>query len=56
MLLENSLLLNRITKSSIVRIIGVEVGDMPKEEIGPKLRSIKQLIEQKSVLNSGVSL
>ena len=56
MLLENSLLLNRITKSSIVRIVGVEVGDMPKEEIGPKLRSIKQLIEQKSALNAGTSL
>lgn len=56
MLLENSLLLNRITKSSIVRIIGVEVGDMPKEEIGPKLRSIKSLIEQKTAINQGNDL
>lgn len=53
MLLENSLLLNRITKSSIVRIIGVEVGDMDKNDIGPKLRSIKSLIEQKTALNQG---
>ena len=35
MLLENSVLLNRVTQSSIVRIIGVEVGDMPKEAVQP---------------------
>jgi hypothetical protein len=44
-LLENSLLLNRVTKSSIVRIISVEVGDMPKEQVGPHLQGIKSLIE-----------
>lgn len=53
MLLENSVLLNRITKSSIVRVIGVEVGDMPKEMVGPHLQGIKGLIEQKSALNEG---
>lgn len=51
-LLENSLLLNRLTKSSILRIIGVEVGDMPKEEVGPHMRSIKSLIEQKTSLDT----
>lgn len=55
-LLENSVLLNRITKSSIVRVINVEVGDMPKENVGPHLTGIKQLIEQKSALNEGSSL
>ena len=55
-LLENSVLLNRITKSSIVRVINVEVGDMPKENVGPHLTGIKQLIEQKSALNEGNSL
>jgi hypothetical protein len=55
-LLENSVLLNRITKSSIVRVINVEVGDMPKEQVGPHLTGIKQLIEQKSALNEGNSL
>lgn len=55
-LLENSVLLNRITKSSIVRLIGVEVGDMPKENVGPHLNGIKQLIEQKTALNENVSL
>lgn len=53
MLLENSLLLNRLTKSSIIRIIGVEVGDMPKENVGKHMMSIKQLLEQKSALDTG---
>lgn len=48
MLLENALLLNRLTKSSILRVIEVEVADMPKERIGPHLQRIKQLIEQKT--------
>ena len=55
-LLENSLLLNRITKSSIVRIIGVEVGDMPKENVPKHLIGIKQLVEQKSALDTNQSL
>lgn len=56
MLLENALLLNRITKSSILRVIGVEVGDMPKENVGPHLMGIKSLIEQKSAIDSGNSM
>jgi len=55
MLLENSVLLNRVTKSSIVRIISVEVGDMPKEMVGPHIQGIKNMIEQKSALNVGIS-
>lgn len=56
MLLENSVLLNRVTQSSIVRVIGVEVGDMPKENVQPHLMNIKQLIEQKASLNVGSSM
>lgn len=52
-LLENSVLLNRITKSSIVRMINVEVGDMPKENVGKTLLGIKQMVEQKSAINTG---
>lgn len=52
-LLENSVILNRITKSSIVRIISSEIGDMPKSQIGAHLNSIKNLIEQKTALNVG---
>lgn len=55
-LLENSLMLNRLTKSSIVRVINVEVGDMPKEKVGPHLLGIKQLIEQKTAINEGNSI
>lgn len=55
-LLENSLLLNRLTKSSIVRILNVEVGDMPKEQVGPHLLGIKNLIEQKTAINNGTSI
>lgn len=55
-LLESSVLLNRITKSSIVRVITVEVGDMPKENVGVHLASIKSLVEQKSAVNTGVSM
>lgn len=56
MMLENSILLNRLTKSSIVRIVNVEVGDMPKESVGPHLQGIKSLIEQKAAINASVSL
>ena len=55
-LLENSVLLNRVTKSAIVRILGVEVGDMPKEMVQPHLQGVKSLIEQKSALNTNQSM
>lgn len=55
-LLENAILLNRLTKSSIVRIIGVEVGDMPKSMVGAHLQRIKSLIEQKAAINTSKSM
>lgn len=55
-LLENSVLLNRVTQSSIVRMINVEVGEMAKESVGPHLAGIKQLIEQKTALDVGKSI
>lgn len=55
-LLENSILLNRITKSSIVRNIQVEVGDMPKTQVQQTLRRVKELFEQRSALNVGDSM
>lgn len=55
-LLENSVILNRVTKSSLVRVIGVEVGDMPKEMVGPHLQGIKSLMEQKSALDAGKAM
>lgn len=55
-LLENSLLLNRITKSAVTRMINVEVGDMPKEMVGPHLQGVKQLFEQKLAYNVNNSI
>lgn len=56
MLLQNSVLLNRLTKSSIVRVVGVEIGDMPKESVGAHLQGIKNLMEQKAAINTGNSM
>jgi len=50
MLLEYALLLNRLSRSSSVKIMNVEVGDMPKNQAKAKLMSIKNLMEQKSSL------
>lgn len=55
-LLENSILLNRLTKSSITRIVNVEVGDMPKEKVQDVMHRVKQTIEQKSAINAAVSM
>ena len=55
-LLENAALLNRITRSSIVRKVGVEVGDMPKEQVQATLRRVKDMMEQKSSFSVGNSM
>ena len=51
-LLENSVILNRLTRSSIVRLVQIEVGDMPKEAVANWLLNFKQLVEQKSAINT----
>ena len=55
-LLENSILLNRVTRSSIVRIINTEVGDMPKEQASLVLRRVKELFEQRTAYKAGDSM
>lgn len=55
-LLENSVLLNRLTKSAIVRILNVDVGDMPKEQVNNFMTRLKEKIEQKSALGVGNSM
>jgi hypothetical protein len=55
-LLESAALLNRITRSSIVRKVGVEVGDMPKEQVKQTLHRVKEMMEQKSAINVGNSM
>ena len=53
MLLENSLLLNRVTRSSILRIISLEGGDMPPEQAAIILNRYKSMVEQKTSLRDG---
>ena len=55
-LLENAVLLNRLTRSSIGRTVSVEVGDMEKNSVKNLLARIKGLIEQKSAVSVGNSI
>jgi hypothetical protein len=50
-LMEDSLLLNRITRSSIIRLMQVEVGDMNKSAVANLLKRLKQMMEQKNIIN-----
>lgn len=52
-LLEMSALLNRLTKSSVIRIVTVNVGDMPKEQVRGYMQRLKEKIEQKAAINEG---
>jgi len=51
-LLENSVLLNRVVKSALVRIVNVEVGNMPKEQVRNYISRLKSKIEQKTAINT----
>lgn len=48
---EDSVLLERITKSSITRVVQVELGDLPESQKKRKLQEIKNQIEQQIQLN-----
>lgn len=50
-LMEDSVLMNRVTRSSIIRILQVEVGDMPKSQARELLKRIKQIVEQKNFMD-----
>lgn len=52
-LMEDSLLLNRITRSSIIRLLQVEVGDMTKSQVSNVMKRLKQMMEQKNMINKG---
>lgn len=54
-LLEAAVLLSRLTRSGLVRKVGVEVGDMPKEQVQQTLRRVKEMFEQKSSFNTNQS-
>ena len=55
-LLEDSLLLNRLTKSAIVRLLQIEVGDMPKTEVSNLLHRFKNNLEQKMAVDKRTGL
>jgi len=55
-LLENSILLSRITKSSVLRVLNIDIGDMPKEQAQSYLARLKSIIEQKSSISVGSSI
>lgn len=55
-LLEASILLNRVTRSSIIRKVAVEVGDMSKEQAQQTLKRVKELFEQKTAINKDKSM
>ena len=48
---EDAVTLERITKSSITRVIQVELGDLPESQKKRKLRELKNQIEQQQILN-----
>lgn len=50
---ENSILLDRVTKSAVTRIIGVNVTNIQKNRVPEVLRKIKSMIEQKTSMAVG---
>ena len=50
-LMEDALLLNRVTRSSIIRFLQIEIGDMSENQATQILHRYKKLIEQKNYLD-----
>lgn len=50
-LMEDALLLNRVTRSSIIRLLQIEIGDMPSNQAEQLLHRYKNLIEQKNYMD-----
>ena len=55
-LLEAACLLSRLTRSGIIRMVAVEVGDMPKEQVQLTLRRVKEMFEQRTAYATGTSM
>lgn len=51
-LIEYSILMSRVTRSSVFRFVKVQVGQMSKGNVDINLRKIKNLIENKTVMNT----
>lgn len=55
-LLDTAVMLNRITRSSVLRILQLEVGDMSPNAIKSAVAKVKTMIEQKAAINIGDSM
>lgn len=55
-LLESAILLTRVTRSSLIQKVQVEVGDMSKEKAAATLRNVKRLFEQKTSVDPNISM
>lgn len=55
--MENSILLSRLTRSSITRLLQMEIGDMPKSKVQQVTNNIRSLLEHKNAfeVNSKMS-
>lgn len=51
-LLEDALLLNRVSRSAVIRLLNIEVGDMPDPEVQKLLRRVKNVFESKLSINT----
>lgn len=51
-LLEDALLLNRLSRSAVTRLFNIEVGDMPDTEVRNVLRRVKNAFESKLSINA----
>lgn len=51
-LLEYSIMLNRVSRSAVLRVAQLEVGNMSKSNISVALRKLKQLVENKTTMNT----
>lgn len=50
-LMEDSLVMNRASRSSLIRFLQIEVGDMPKNRVSELLKRIKNMVEQKNLMD-----
>lgn len=55
-LLENSIILNRLSKSAITRVVSVEVGDMPSPQVNSTLRRVKSALENKVAFDADAGM
>ena len=55
-LLENTILLNRLSRSAITRLVSVEVGDMSKQDTRDLLRRVKSSLESKLAISKDTGI